>query len=173
VLERVPGAEYWVVGEGDYKEALVRIARRAGVADHVRFPGFMGGKDKVRLLQESRVLTYTSPKEGWGLSVIEAGATATPVLASDSPGLCESVVDGKTGFLVRHGDLADLGEKLVTLLADDARAQRMAEEGVRWAANFRWEASAERTLELIEEILGSSRTGTEDGATVASEETAR
>ncbi len=123
ILERVPGAEYWIVGEGDFREELERIARRAGVADHVRFPGFVGGEDKVRLLQESRVLTYTSPKEGWGLSVIEAGACATPVLASNSPGLCESVVDGKTGFLIPHGDIDALADRVITLLTDDAGAQ--------------------------------------------------
>ena len=154
VLRRVPDAEYWVVGDGDYRDELVRIAKRQGVEDHVRFPGFMGGKDKVRLLQESRLLTYTSPKEGWGLSVIEAGACATPVVASDSPGLRESVVHEKTGFLVRHGDIHDLGEKIVTLLTDDALAQGMAEEGVRWASTFSWERSAEKTLALIEEMLG-------------------
>jgi len=153
VLKRVPEAEYWVVGDGDYRDELVRIAKRQGVEDHVRFPGFMGGKDKVRLLQESRLLTYTSPKEGWGLSVIEAGACATPVVASDSPGLRESVVHGKTGYLVRHGDIHDLGEKIVTLLSDDALAQAMAEEGVRWASTFSWERSAEKTLALIEEML--------------------
>jgi glycosyltransferase involved in cell wall biosynthesis len=154
ILERVPDAEYWVVGEGDYRDELVRIAKRQGVEDHVRFPGFMGGKDKVRLLQESRLLTYTSPKEGWGLSVIEAGACATPVVASDSPGLRESVVHEKTGFLVRHGDIHDLGEKIVTLLTDDALAQSMAEEGIRWASTFSWERSAEKTLALIDEMLG-------------------
>ncbi len=153
VLERVAGAEYWIVGEGDYRRDLERIARRAGVSDHVRFPGYLGGRDKVRLLQESRVLAYTSPKEGWGLSVIEAGACATPVVASDSPGLCESVVDGKTGFLVRHGDLEDLSARIITLLTDDELARSMADEGVRWAATFNWESSASRTLELIEEIL--------------------
>ena len=156
VLKRVSDAEYWVVGEGDYRDELARIAKRQGVEDHVRFPGFMGGKDKVRLLQESRVLTYTSPKEGWGLSVIEAGACATPVVASDSPGLRESVVHGKTGFLVRHGDIHDLGEKIVTLLTDDALAEGMADEGVRWASTFNWERSAEKTLALIDEMLGRS-----------------
>ena len=154
VLSRVPDAEYWVVGEGDYRDDLERIAKRTGVADHVRFPGFIGGADKVRLLQESRVLAYTSPKEGWGLSVIEAGACGTPVIASDSPGLCESVVDGKTGFLVPHGDIPRLAEGLTTLLTDDRLAQEMAEEGVRWAAGFNWESSAEKTLQLIETIVG-------------------
>ncbi len=154
VLEKVPEVEYWVVGEGDYREDLERIARRLGVADHVRFPGYVGGKDKVQLLQESRILTYTSPKEGWGLSVIEAGACATPVVASDSPGLRESVVHGKNGFLVEHGDIRGLGDKITTLLTDDRIAAEMAEEGVRWAAGFNWQDSAEKTLALIESIVG-------------------
>jgi glycosyltransferase involved in cell wall biosynthesis len=161
VLEKVPDAEYWVVGEGDYRAELERIARRFAVSDHVRFPGYLGGVEKVRLLQESRILTYTSPKEGWGLSVIEAGACATPVVASNSPGLRESVVPGKTGFLVEHGDIEDLAEKIITLLSDDALAGRMAEEGVRWAAGFNWETSTEKTLGLIEEILGPGRSGGE------------
>jgi len=154
ILERVPEAEYWIAGEGDYKEELVRISRRLGVQNHVRFPGFVGGEDKVRLLQESRILTYTSPKEGWGLSIIEAGACATPVVASDSPGLCESVVHGKNGFLVPHGDLGKLGDAILTLLTDDAVAGELADGGVRWAATFNWQASADKTLALIEEILG-------------------
>ncbi len=154
VLERVPDAEYWIVGDGDYREELQRIATRTGVADHVRFPGFVGGMDKVRLLQESRVLAYTSPKEGWGLSVIEAGACGTPVVASDSPGLCESVVDGKTGFLVPHGDIDALADRTTTLLTDNTGAQSMADEGIRWASTFNWEASTEKTLALIDEIVG-------------------
>ncbi len=154
VLARVQGAEYWIVGEGDFRGELERIASRTGVADHVRFPGYVGGRDKVKLLQESRVLAYTSPKEGWGLSVIEAGACATPVVASRSPGLRESVVDGKTGFLVEHGDIDELAAKIITLLTDDALASSMAGEGVGWARNFNWQASTEKTLDLIEEILG-------------------
>jgi len=154
VLARVPDAEYWIVGDGDFRGELERIASRTGVADHVRFPGYVGGRDKVRLLQESRVLAYTSPKEGWGLSVIEAGACAVPVVASRSPGLRESVVDRKTGFLVEHNDIDELAERIITLLTDDALAASMAGEGVNWARTFNWQASTEKTLDLIEEILG-------------------
>jgi glycosyltransferase involved in cell wall biosynthesis len=159
VLERVPDAEYWIVGEGDYEPELRRIAQDLGVAEHVKFPGFVGGNDKVRLLQESRLLAYTSPKEGWGRSVIEAGACACPVVASDSPGLKESVVDGRTGFLVPHGDIASLGEKITLLLTDNRLAASMAEEGVRWAARFHWDESAKATLALIDEAVarGGSR----------------
>jgi len=156
ILESAPNAEYWVVGDGDYTEELKRIAQRTGVADHVHFPGFVGGKDKVKLLQESRVLAYTSPKEGWGLSVIEAGACATPVIASDSPGLKESVIDGKTGFLVGHGDIPALAGKTARILTEDTLAADMALEGVKWAATFNWETSTRKTLDLMDEIVDRS-----------------
>ena len=153
ILEAAPDTEYWIVGEGDYKEDLERIAREQGVADHVKFCGFVGGKDKVDLLHQTRILAYTSPKEGWGLSVIEAGACGVPVIASDSPGLKESVVHEKTGYLVPHGDIGILAQRTAKLLTDDTLAESMAQEGIKWAATFNWEASARKTLDLIDELV--------------------
>ncbi len=110
IRKRVPGAEYWIVGEGDFLQPLRDFAERAGVADAVRFLGYRGGREKLETLHATRALLYTSPKEGWGLSVIEANACGVPVVASRSPGLCESVRDGETGFLVPHGDLKALAD---------------------------------------------------------------
>ncbi|NNF07277.1 MAG: glycosyltransferase family 4 protein [Candidatus Eisenbacteria bacterium] len=157
VVKKVPDVEYWIVGEGDYRDALERIAKDHGVADHVKFPGFVGGQDKVELLQNSRVLVYTSPKEGWGLSVIEAGACECAVIASNSPGLKESVVDGKNGFLVPHGDVPALTEKMLKLLETDELAATMAKAGVEWAAEFNWENTTQKTLALIEEIISGEK----------------
>lgn len=157
ILRKAPRAEYWIVGEGDYREDLERIAKDAGVADHVRFPGFIGGQDKVKLLQESRLLVYTSPKEGWGLSVIEAGACGVPVIASNSPGLRESVLHEKTGFLIEHGDIDALTKRATQLLTDDSLAESMATEGIQWAGSFNWESSTKNTLALIDEIVQNHR----------------
>jgi len=147
--ERVPEAQYWVVGEGDYRAELEQIARRRGVDDAVKFFGYREGQEKLDLLHGSRVLLYTSPKEGWGLSVIEANATGLPCVASDSPGLRESVRDGVTGFLVPHGDLDALHGRLRELLTDDALWRRMSAAGLQWAGRFNWDAMAEETLALI------------------------
>ena len=51
-----------------------------GVAEHVRFTGFVSEEEKVRLLRECWVVANTSSKEGWGLTVIEANACRTPVM---------------------------------------------------------------------------------------------
>lgn len=155
--EAVPGTEYWIAGEGDYRTDLEQIAREEGCADAVRFFGYLEGADRLRVLHQSRVLVYTSPKEGWGLSVIEGNATGLPCVASDSPGLRESVRHGETGFLVPHGDLAALEDRLRELLTDDPLWGRYSAAGLAWAARFNWDTMAEETLALIRRAVARGR----------------
>lgn len=159
LAERIPGVEYWIAGEGDYREELERIAVEQGVADRVRFLGFREGQAKLDTLHAARVLVYTSPKEGWGLSVIEANATGVPCVASHSPGLRESVRDGVTGFLTPHGDLPALRDRLIEVLDDDALWRRFSDAAIEWAGQFSWDRMAEETLALIERTArGGNRT---------------
>lgn len=153
VLERIPKAVYRIIGEGDHRERLEARARELGVAESVEFLGFRGGEEKLRLLRETRALVYTSPKEGWGLSVIEAGALGVPTLASDSPGLRESVRHGETGYLVPHGDVPAIAERLVTLLSDDGEWRRLSDGALSWARTFSWDRTASETAALIEEAI--------------------
>lgn len=157
VVQRVPNAVYKIVGEGDDRPRLEALTRKLGMEAHVEFTGWISGSTKVDLLRNCRILAYTSPKEGWGLSVIEAGACAVPVVASNSPGLRESVVDGKTGYLVPHGDVPTLSDRMIRLFSDDHLADRMGAEGVRWAATFNWEETTRKTLELLQESAAERR----------------
>jgi glycosyltransferase involved in cell wall biosynthesis len=154
---RHPEVEYWIAGEGDYRDELERIAREEGVSDRVKFLGYVDGTPKQELLQNARVLLYTSPKEGWGLSVIEANAAGMPCVASDSPGLRESVRDQETGFLVPHGDLPALAHRLDQLLGDEALWQRMSKSGIEWASRFSWEQMANETEALLERSIARYR----------------
>jgi glycosyltransferase involved in cell wall biosynthesis len=157
IARAVPGVVYKVVGEGDDRPRLEALTRQLGMERHVEFTGYVGGTAKVDLLRNTRILAYTSPKEGWGLSVIEAGACAVPVVASNSPGLRESVVDNQTGFLVPHGDVGALADRMTRLLTDDDLARRMGEAGVVWARRFNWDDSAQKTLQLLEEAVAERR----------------
>ncbi|MFH1143117.1 MAG: glycosyltransferase family 4 protein [Candidatus Eisenbacteria bacterium] len=153
VLERIPEAEYWIVGEGDHRPALEALAREKGLQEKVRFLGFQAGAEKLETLYKTRVLVYTSPKEGWGLSVIEANALGIPAVASDAPGLRESVQHDRTGLLVPHGDVRALAEALIALLGDDALWRRMGRAGMEWAAQFHWDRAAPETMTLAESIM--------------------
>lgn len=157
ILAEVPTAEYWIVGEGDHCGELERMVAARGLGNHVRFLGFQGGEEKLQTLYRTRVLVYTSPKEGWGLSVIETGALGIPCVASDAPGLRESVRHEETGYLVPHGDVTALAERLIPLLRDDALWWRMGRAALTWAAGYNWERSAEETFALAEQIIGEGR----------------
>lgn len=157
VLARVPGLRLEVIGDGPWQEALVRQARAAGLADAVRFHGFLPFAAKVRHLREAWALVQPSPKEGWGLTVIEAGACGTAVVAADSPGLRDSVRRGETGLLVPYGDDAALADALVRVLGDAALRERLAAAGVRWAAGFRWDECARRSFDALSGEAGDGR----------------
>jgi glycosyltransferase involved in cell wall biosynthesis len=152
VCRSVPGARLVVVGDGPYREELERISAGLGLGDAVTFAGHVTQAEKVRLLRTSHVATSPSPKEGWGLTVVEANACGTPVVASRSPGLRDSVRDGETGYLVKHGDETELADRIVELLKDAETRDRMAAAAVRWARTFTWERCAAECAEIMEKV---------------------
>lgn len=147
----------FVAGKGDYEPALRALASRLNVEKNVEFVGFVDYPGKRELLAKSWVLAYPSPKEGWGLSVIEAGSCGTPTIASNSPGLRESVRDGETGFLVPHGDIHAMASKFRLLFRDDSIRKRLGQNAIAWARKFSWDATAEGSLRFLEKARDAFR----------------
>ena len=142
-----------VAGTGIHRPALERLARELGVADAVRFLGFVSDADKVGLFRRAWANLFPSPKEGWGITVVEAGACGTPSLASDSPGLRDSVQHGRTGYLVPHGDARALADRMLELAADPGLVERLGAEARRFAEAHSWDRSADETEAHLEEII--------------------
>ncbi len=145
-----PELEIVVIGRGTDQPRLERLARELGLAEHVRILGFVSDAERDRWLAESRVCVCASEKEGWGLTVVEANAVGTPVVASDAPGLRDSVRHGETGWLVPVGDVAAFRARIAELLEADAAAEAMAERALAWSQRFDWERAA-RDLEAAVE----------------------
>jgi glycosyltransferase involved in cell wall biosynthesis len=157
VFARFPNARLEIAGTGDYLNPLVALVQQLGMADRVRFRGYVSEKEKVGILRRAHVVVNTSSKEGWGVTVIEANACGTPVIASDVPGLRDAVVDGKTGFLVPYGDISAFADKITEVLSDTALRAELSRGAMEWAKRFNWDDSAAATLRVIEEVL-SART---------------
>ena len=97
------------------------------------------------MLRRAWALVFASPKEGWGITNLEAAACGTPVVASNSPGIRESVRDGETGFLVPHGDVGAMAAAMGRIAGDRARSSRSSAcRRARFAETFTWERAAER-----------------------------
>ena len=150
LAERFPDAEIVVIGRGADRERLERVAAEAGVAGRTRFAGFVSDAERDALLAETRVSVCPSPKEGWGLTVIESNALGTPVVATDAPGLRDSVDDGRTGFLVPDGDVTALADRIGQLLDDDALAAEMSAAARAWSLHFDWDRAADEMAEALE-----------------------
>lgn len=155
--EEVRGLQLLVAGRGDHEGKLRALTERLGLGETVSFLGYVSEEEKVSLLQSSWIHVLTSPKEGWGISALEAAACGTPTVASDSPGLRDVVLDGRTGTLVRHGDVGALAEALASILRSPATRRKMAREARSFAEGFSWEGSARQMLEIMEHWVAHGR----------------
>jgi len=149
----IPGARLEVAGAGDYRAALERLASSLDLGDRVTFLGRISEAEKLRLLRRAWALVFTSPKEGWGITNLEAAASGTPVIASDSPGIRESVRDGETGFLVRHGDVDALAAAMARVAADRSLVERLGRQARSFATTFTWERAATETARHLNEVI--------------------
>ena len=148
--------EILIAGGGEEAEALRAKARDLGIEERVRFLGFVDEERKLEALRRSWVHVLTSPKEGWGLSNLEAAACGTPSVASDSPGLRESIVDGQTGLLVPHGDVAALKSALGRVLRDPELLARLSRQARAFAERFSWSATADAVEAALIRVVADS-----------------
>ena len=148
-----PDATLEIAGAGDYRPRLEALARSLDLGDRVRFLGRISEAEKLALLRRAWALVFASPKEGWGITNLEAAACATPVVASNSPGIRESVRDGETGYLVPHGDTAAMAAALDRLASSRALVDQLGIAARRFAETFTWERAAEETARHLRHVV--------------------
>ena len=155
IAARRPAVKLALLGRGAERPRLERRAAALGIRERVEFAGFVSDAERDEWLARSRVCVCASRKEGFGLTVIEANAVGTPNVASDSPGLRDTVRHGETGFLVADGDAGRFAERIDALLGDDALAERMSRAALAWSQRFDWEIAAGAMEHSLSRAAGS------------------
>jgi glycosyltransferase involved in cell wall biosynthesis len=145
-----------VVGTGADLSRSQALARELGLETPVEFTGFATEDDKIRLLRQAHVCVQPSEKEGWGLTVIEANACGTPVIAADVPGLRDSVRHGETGLLVPLGDVSAWAAALARVLTDGPLHAHLCAGARKWAERFRWDRAAAAISDAVDAACGRS-----------------
>ena len=145
-----------VAGRGDHADALAALIEDLGLTGVVDMPGFVDQDTKVDLMRRAWVHVLTSPREGWGISNLEAAACGTPTVASDAPGLRDSVVDGETGILVPHGDVDQLAAALSRLLHEERLRRRLSAGARAFAERHTWHRSADITESHLENVVAAA-----------------
>ena len=156
LLTEWPTLQLVAVGEGDDQGWLEQIADGRGVRRHVHFLGGLSYAEIAACYQACEIFALPSRGEGFGLVYLEAMACGKPVIGGAHGGAPEVIEDGKTGYLVQHGDAGQLATSLETLLADPALAKQMGARGrERVERDFRFSAFAKSLKKILRELCES------------------
>jgi len=155
----VPDVRLVCAGDGN-RIAVARHAERLGIADAVKFTGWVGPSGKRALLETAAVFALPSYREGLPIGLCEAMAAGVPVVACAVGGIPEVVTDGVSGLLVAPGDKATLERHLRSLLTDRALAARLG-TAARESARLRF--APERSLAKLDDIYGALGLSALDG----------
>ncbi|MDX6575894.1 MAG: hypothetical protein QOE96_1847 [Blastocatellia bacterium] len=141
-------------GEGWLMEDMFDFVRKSELSERLLFTGYLSDDELRALYSSCRVFIYPSVYEGFGLPPLEAMACGAPVIAGRIPSLQETL--GSAARLVEPLDADALARSIVELLEDEKQRQLLAAGGPKHAAKFSWEQTARLTLDVYEELLGSS-----------------
>lgn len=157
ILAAEPETVLLIVGGGPYARELRKLAHETGVVDSVRFtgpvpwaelPAHYGAGDVFAM--PCRTRRGGLDVEGLGIVYLEASATGLPVVAGDSGGAPDAVLDGETGWVVRGRSVEETADRIIVLLGDAELRARMGERGRAWVEEkWCWDLLAEELKTLL------------------------
>jgi len=117
ILREFPKAGFMIVGEDyGYLDSLVGMVEKLGIRDRVTFLSRLSEEEIVQAYKSADIFVLPSTLEAFGLVVVEAMASGTPVIASNYGGIRCLVQDGVNGLLFEVGEVSDLASKILLLL---------------------------------------------------------
>ncbi|MDO5029666.1 MAG: glycosyltransferase family 4 protein [Corynebacterium sp.] len=157
ILARHPDARLLIVGVGPRGEALQQLAQECGVADQTIFAGKVSFDELPAYYNAATVFAMPARTRGGGLDVeglgivyLEAQACGIPVVAGNSGGAPETVIDGETGIVVNGASVDSVMAGVLTVLGDPERAAAMGIRGRQHVtANWTWEVMAARARRIL------------------------
>lgn len=152
LLTRWPELQLLAVGDGDDRPWLEDLAEQNGVNRHVHFLSGLNFGELAACYEACEMFALPSRGEGFGMVYLEAMACGKPVIGGAHGGAPEVIEDGVTGYLVPHGDAAQLATSIETLLSDPAMAQKMGARGrQRVDREFRFNVFAKSLKKILRE----------------------
>ncbi len=158
ITEQAPKVTFMIVGDGNhaYRKKLEKLCADLGLSGKVLFTGFREDIPRIMNALDIVLLPSTTHLEGFSRVILEAMASAKPVIATDSGGNPEAIEDGVSGILVPAGDSDRLAASLLDLVQDEDKRKRMGTAGRQRAEQlFSIEKNVSRIEKIYEELLCS------------------
>ena len=154
VKEKIPSIHFIIAGKRFFFGETLRLKKiinrfqKMYSPDQIQFTGYVSETQKQELLSKAWLVVVPSRIEGYGISVIEASATGTFVIANNTEGLRESVKDRETGILINCTDPKNLSEKIIEWLNKE-KLHTQEKECRAWASTHSWEKGAKEMESII------------------------
>jgi glycosyltransferase involved in cell wall biosynthesis len=136
-----------IAGEGNERPLLEARIDHHGAGDWIELPGRVSDAELLSLYQQAWVVASASQREGWGMTLTEAGACGTPAVASRIAGHSDAVADGHSGLL--FDDRAGLVDQLRRIVADGSLRARLGRGAQVLASHRSWDGAALATLQVL------------------------
>jgi len=146
VKKLISECELIIIGDGPLFSALKSKYENI---DGIKFTGYIDDIKKLEILKKAHFLLVPSIREGWGQVVIQANAMGTPAIGYNVSGLRDSIIDGKTGFLVK--DYKEMAEVIIKLWRDKSIYKELKTNALLWAKNFSWEKTKKDFINYLKE----------------------
>jgi glycosyltransferase involved in cell wall biosynthesis len=151
VIKENKETKFVVVGEGPLKSHLISYSKEQGVSDKFVFLGYVPEETLHRLYNCADVFASPSIQEGQGITLLEAQATAKPVVAFNVTAIKEVVKNKETGLLVKP-DSYELADAILTLLSDKPLREKMGRSGREFVSGtFSWDVCAQKMFQVYSE----------------------
>jgi len=155
VVEEYSQTIFLIIGDGPLKNSLKAQLEKMRLARHFRFLGDVQEGLLPAMYNCADVFALPSLQEGQGIALLEAQATAKPVVAFNVSGVREAVLNRKTGLLVKPSSF-ELAEAIIKLLADCSLRKKMGIKGREFVSkSFSWDICAQRMLKVYREAVAA------------------
>ena len=153
IIAEMPDTKLVIIGEGPEKEALIKLSERMSLDESILFLGEIPNEKIPDYMSAADIFVLPSLSESFGIVNLEAMSVGLPIVASNVGGVPELVVNGENGFLVEPGNITQIAEKVLYLLADAKLRETISQNNKSKAMSYSWD----RTVDLLEEVYRKHR----------------
>jgi glycogen(starch) synthase len=156
IVKEYRETKFLIVGEGPLRNQLLKKLEVANLSGNFTFLGNVKEDVLPAVYNCADVFALPSIQEGQGIVLLEAQASAKPIVAFEVGGVNEAVCNGETGVLVKRGSTDKFADAVMKLLSDKALREKMGANGRRFVAeNFTWDICAQKMLNVYHEALAA------------------
>ena len=155
LINKFPNILYIIAGDGPYKDEIKEYTVKLKLNKNILFLGWITEPEKSVLLKKSNLFIMTphvdkESVEGFGMSFIDAAFHGLATIGTDTGGIPDAIIDGKTGLIAKTSNLDDIVSKIDELLSDDEKRRRLGKAGrLNALEKFTWNHKVEEYLNLL------------------------